>query len=677
VPETMSKSRSLVVASVAVIALSGVVVTTWFVMQLGEDSHGMAALPVESRAAAASATTEVARPNVEHGRTAVEHASSELEQRSEARSVLAVRVVRPGGSGPVVGAELTALEMPSRHGAEPHRTYGTTDQAGSARLVVAHGERIVLEAVDPASSVGIEQFLAPLVQGELREVELVLAVPPVAAPKESTTFHGIAVDASGRAIAGAQVFVGAHESLQWIDATPPPSKRPAAETDAGGRFVVAAQMGDSMAVRVQAPGFWHAIAAFEPGHATHAAAREVVLLAPASLVAHVGPLSPEELLDARVVCTSPAPSLTRDGEGGSFSMVLSLETMRWEARPDAQGRARFERLPPGQALTLAVRGLPSTRTLTHLEFRLEPSEVREVHLERGSGARIVGSVHDRSGAPLPGVELALLPGEVERFVFLEFQSDANLRSVETDSGGGFLFEDVPDGPWTLGPRDGGALVLEPLTFAVAGRRQNRELALVGVLGLHIAGLVQTLTGEPASNVEVVARAKTAWAGDTAETDSTGRFRIGPLPPGEYLLCASISNSNASLGPENALRVQAGAQDVLLWLPEVGELRVRLVNAGTGVPIEGVLLVSPISEGGLLIGGSIHSVEASGELTVEDLSHGHYDLVAWSENGLMATTARVSVPTAGAPVRSPPIPAASSACSVCPRTTSSTPRARTR
>jgi hypothetical protein len=69
--------------------------------------------------------------------------------------------------------------------------------------------------------------------------------------------------------------------------------------------------------------------------------------------------------------------------------------------------------------------------LTHPEFELGPGEAREVHLERGSGARVVGSVHDASGAPLPGVELALLPGEIDRFIFWDFQSDENLLTALT------------------------------------------------------------------------------------------------------------------------------------------------------------------------------------------------------------------------------------------------------
>jgi hypothetical protein len=189
-------------------------------------------------------------------------------------------------------------------------------------------------------------------------------------------------------------------------------------------------------------------------------------------------------------------------------------------------------------------------------------------------------------------------------------------------------------------------VLEPLSVTVADRRQDRELVLVGVLGLFISGRVQTRNGEPAPGAEVVGRAVNPWFGDSAEADSSGCFRIGPLPPGEYLLHANASNVLQSFAPENALRVHAGVEDIFLRLPEIGALNVRLISATGGKPIEGSLLISPGCVDGVPLGGSVHSFDAAGEVALENISFGRYDLVAWGGDGLVATAPRVNVPGAG-------------------------------
>src|SRR5690606_6469899 len=100
----------------------------------------------------------------------------------------------------------------------------------------------------------------------------------------------------------------------------------------------------------------------------------------------------------------------------------------------------------------------------------------------------------------------------------------------------------------------------------------------------IAGRFLSLQGETAAR---------AWFGDTFETDpATGRFRIGPLPPGHYTLWIAARTGFEFPVPDVVLRSSETTSLGRIVVPATGTLRVEvelqpgLVPGGVLVEIEG-------------------------------------------------------------------------------------------
>jgi hypothetical protein len=133
------------------------------------------------------------------------------------------------------------------------------------------------------------------------------------------------------------------------------------------------------------------------------------------------------------------------------------------------------------------------------------------------------------------------------------------------------------------------------------------------------------------------------------TDAQGRFELGPLVAGSYELSVMLTPLSApGLSPGRPVEVEAGAEDVRIELLPGGSLRGVLVDAASGAPLQGdVVLSSPVPLPPF--GRRIHSIGTSdrdGSFSFDGVAPGTYDL-AGAGNGLAVVVRGVEV-QAGAP-----------------------------
>jgi hypothetical protein len=147
--------------------------------------------------------------------------------------------------------------------------------------------------------------------------------------------------------------------------------------------------------------------------------------------------------------------------------------------------------------------------------------------------------------------------------------------TKTNPSGQFEFADVADGTWWVGPSPQSPFVpragVVDVVDGVVGRRVLLELTR----GLFIQGGVIDRAGAPIEGVFVAVSSEQeqVWLSD--DTDAGGRFTIGPLARGTFLVHA-MGTFNGYVDSE-PISVQAGGEDLSIELHPGGVLRGTLVE----------------------------------------------------------------------------------------------------
>lgn len=205
--------------------------------------------------------------------------------------------------------------------------------------------------------------------------------------------HGIVVDADRKPVAGARVLVVQHafaeiEALDLDHAQRAASRALIAQqrTDAAGEFVIPLDAGRSYDLEVEAPGFARGTASH-----CHAGERvEIVLTQGATLSGRV--LRKRD--DSPVVGARVELHYSRDLAAQQTSDALFVET-------DAEGRYRFEGLPPGDRMFGAFP-IADARS-QWIVITLAPGKAIEQDIRVDAGRVLRGRVVDRdTQAPIAG-----------------------------------------------------------------------------------------------------------------------------------------------------------------------------------------------------------------------------------------------------------------------------------
>jgi len=262
---------------------------------------------------------------------------------------------------------------------------------------------------------------------------------------------------------------------------------------------------------------------------------------------------------AMVTATLPDGPTARARTDGSGRARLALEVRRHR-----RGTIRVE--APG--LVAQQRLFSPAGRFPSLGFRLQPEAV------------LSGRVIDETGAPVGG---ATLEARAES----DPTSAAPLQRANGDAQGRFSLRGLPPGSYALIAR----APLHELTVLpkvqTPSTREGLQVVLVRTSALR--GEVRTAQGSPAPKAIVTAAGSGLWPPRSLETDAQGRFELSPLPAGIYELRAKLGGS-VSAPAEGVVLEPAAASFVTLSLVPGADLRGRVVDAATGLPLAAEVIV---------------------------------------------------------------------------------------
>lgn len=413
---------------------------------------------------------------------------------------LAGRVVDPRGR-PVAGAGIFLAErLPSRRSweqalrGEPDAESGRDGSFSVDDLARGTPLHLLVKA---------DGYIAAAVQG---------VRPPVAAPlvvrlEPAAMLRGRLLDEAGGPVSGARV------QLTWQAVLAgDPRERPVGEaiersavSNAEGRFEIVEVPAGEVSLDVRAQGFVP-VEGFEAAVPAPDPDRELVLR-----------LRRGARLEGRVTTAAAAPVAGVRISAGGHS-----------ASTDAEGVYAIDGIAPGPQEVRVFHPHYRRRART---LRIEEGTNRfDVELEEGF--RVSGRVVDPDGRPVAGAQVRLAT-----------VSRAELREHEARTGA--------DGGFVLSPVAAGRYGLEAAASGFAAAKRPEPVAVVDApvegievvlrRGASVAGRVLGLAAEELAAVAVTAHGE-AGEKKAAALDSEGRYEVRDLPPGDWLLRASLWQS---------------------------------------------------------------------------------------------------------------------------------------
>lgn len=315
----------------------------------------------------------------------------------------------------------------------------------------------------------------------------------------------------------------------------------------------------------------------------------------------------------------------------SAALVLALVAVLYLAlRPPLDGEGSPVAQLPDQATPIGRGELPAplpTEAVIEPD-RLPLPEAPPVEL-LGPNAIVGRVVDDATGQPVTSFQVDALPWEpnppLER---LATAHDRPERSKPFKSAAGIFRIERTPGRWDVIVQAPGYL---PAVLAdVVVPRANAEPTEIRLdHGPSLTGLVSDSDGRPAPDVQVFLHVTQQFTEaappDIAltTTDTLGRFRFSPLPPGEYEV--TLLESDNPVDRLGGLRVETGTVDVSLPLQPRHQVVISVSDEGN----------RPIQDAQVeLSGNGVSASErtlASGQAVLRHLVDGDYELTIERES----------------------------------------------
>ncbi|MBM4061600.1 MAG: hypothetical protein FJ265_10975 [Planctomycetes bacterium] len=248
--------------------------------------------------------------------------------------------------------------------------------------------------------------------------------------------------------------------------------------------------------------------------------------------------------------------------------TLSTHPFGLFTEADAQGRYRVDVLPSAEPYTVGVTSTGYVHVTSAPQHLATPGATARVDFVLVPAATIVGTTRC-NGEPWRGSVFWLRP------------DGAFGGRVSTDEKGDYELENVPAGTVELVLRgDGSARIVQRAQLTVAPGVENRHDFLWQETLHTITGRVTTHSGEPLPGGRVVAfDPRPSGSMRMASTLADGTYRLEADPGGVY----DVRVTHGAITPERP-GVPADTASVDFVLPELGLLRLRLVDAATGQPV---------------------------------------------------------------------------------------------
>lgn len=337
---------------------------------------------------------------------------------------------------------------------------------------------------------------------------------------------------------------------------------------------------------------------------------------------------------------------------------VTLKSTRQEQstdkQTDARGRYEFTGLAagsfyveadPGDYRAMYVPAGYSTSTSRPAGSRvitLRAGEVRnDIEIRLWRTRAINGRVVDEAGEPLAGASMRVFRAPSGQTAI----SSRALPFISTDDRGSFRIFGLPPGQYFVCAEFGSRITFNQRISRIRLRRPVRTCypsATQGDLGmpvsiesgdvegveiraprraaLLITGTVVDADGQPAHRGEIML--SSSWRGSGGGTGTMlaagGEFKIGDVPPGRYVLSASVGGRERSDDPVGDVQYAAldleidetDVEGVALVLKRPVTVKGRIVFDGVAPPAESG--VWRITASGRLVGGSMPSTTADAD-----------------------------------------------------------------
>jgi hypothetical protein len=253
-----------------------------------------------------------------------------------------------------------------------------------------------------------------------------------------------------------------------------------------------------------------------------------------------------------------------------------------------------------------------------------------------AGRRITGRVVDEAGAPVPDVTLRAR------------RSGSRGARVNTDEKGGFVFQNLEAGTWSIRyePQQGD---LDPyLPQEVKGIEAGAQgVVLTLRRGLELSGVVLGPSGGPAPGATVVLTGK----GDRRSTmsDGSGRFAFGGLAEKTWTVTATASTGAAGRVDD----VGSGEASVVVQLTTSLAIEGRVLDAGNRPPAVSVYVAVTPEGSDRAVAFVMTNVD--GTFAVSGLAPGRYEVKAADPDGTKEASTRVDAGARNVVLRLAPKP----------------------
>ncbi|MXW02050.1 MAG: hypothetical protein F4X59_09640 [Holophagales bacterium] len=341
-------------------------------------------------------------------------------------------------------------------------------------------------------------------------------------PERAGTLEGRVVDAKGVAVPDAMVLLLNVEHKSSTESTTQPAT---IQTDPEGRFRF-----ESLGT-----GPWLATAAGPVGEAGHGGGAhsglirlqgdevrtiELVLghLDRVSGVQVAGTVTDPQgrpLADAEVTIT-----VSTGAPGPSSSSAASSRG----STTDSRGRFEIPGLPHGSAILVATHA--EYRDAVH-EFAIDP-EPNQVSLTLEPGLEIAGSIRSSSGEAIPLARIVAIPD-----LFADrWPGSSGMVEAQADRNGDYRLKGLNAGVYELTASAEGYAKSD---FDETVRLDDRSAAGVGIVLVPEARVTVCVTGVSRTGFRVHAVQGNAFR--EAQSTEAGEYRIGSLPPGNWVVSA--------------------------------------------------------------------------------------------------------------------------------------------
>ncbi len=494
---------------------------------------------------------------------------------------------------------------------EGAQVFATTSQSGGAFLMTVMDRSAEPAAVSdvngfftvpdrrPGERVDLAIDRAGYAQGRVVGVEAPTHQPVAVELNRSSRIRGEVVDASGRPIGGAHVWVQLQVTMGSTSMSRPGGRATTAED---GRFVIEEAAPGELELHVQAEGY------------RNAKLGSLVIEPERDLEGVRVEMEPGATVAGRVTDALGRPvedAMVMVSEAGSFFSFGSMSTT------DGEGRYRLTGVPPGRQ-SVTARHDDYQTTTRELEVELGDNQL---DLLFEGGATISGRVVSDSGEPVVGAAVELVSHSVTGW---------DRQGSLSDTSGAYSIGGVPAGIFNLqAHKEGFATATVEGLEVGASDLPGVEIRLSA--GSAIAGRLLGLEPSDYADVQVTA-IKPPRAFSMGQVDRDGNYRIADLAPGDYTVYAQVGQS-ARMAQASATVVE-GAGETLVDLEFESGLTLSGVVLSGGEPLGGAV----VSAAGTDVASTSAGITTSaGRFELQGLEPGRHTLsVTKFDSGLRHT-----------------------------------------